>query len=197
MEDHHPEISEDRLFFFEREEIIVDDFDATGFILDIGGGGQGVIGKLKGEQVIAIDPSKRELEGAAAGPLKIIMDATNLQFLDGTFSTAASFYTLMYIKGTDDHKKAFSEVFRVLTPDGRLLIWDAVFPPRFDEDKDIAVFPLTVQLPDEEIDAGYGVLWPEEGRDMSYYVGLAKNAGFEVVSQRESGQMFFLELRKP
>ena len=197
MEDHHPEISEDRLFFFERQEVVVDDFDATGFILDIGGGGEGVIGKLKGEQVIAIDPSKRELEGAAAGPLKIIMDATNLQFLDGTFSTATSFYTLMYIKGTDDHKKAFSEVFRVLTPGGRLLIWDAVFPPCFDEDKDIAVFPLTVQLPDEEIDAGYGVLWPEEGRDLSYYVGLAENAGFEVISRRESNQMFFLELRKP
>ncbi len=197
MEDHHPEISEDRLFFFEREKIVVDDFDATGFILDIGGGGRGVIGKLKGEQVIAIDPSKRELEVAAAGPLKIIMDATNLQFLDGTFSTATSFYTLMYIKGTDDHKKAFSEVFRVLTPSGRLLIWDAVFPPRFDEDKDIAVFPLTAQLPDEEIDAGYGVLWPEEGRDLSYYVQLAENAGFEVVSRRESDQMFFLELRKP
>lgn len=197
MEDHHPEISEDRLFFFERQEVVVDDFDATGFILDIGGGGEGVIGRLKGEQVIAIDPSKRELEGAAAGPLKIIMDATNLQFLDGTFSTATSFYTLMYIKGTDDHKKAFSEVFRVLTPSGRLLIWDAVFPPRFDEDKDIAVFPLTVQLPDEEIDAGYGVLWPEEERDLSYYVQLAENAGFEVVSRRESDQMFFLELRKP
>lgn len=197
MEDHHPEISEDRLFFFEREKIVVDDFDATGFILDIGGGGRGVIGKLKGEQVIAIDPSKRELEVAAAGPLKIIMDATNLQFLDGTFSTATSFYTLMYIKRTDDHKKAFSEAFRVLTPRGRLFIWDAVFPPRFDEDKDIAVFPLTVQLPDEEIDAGYVVLWPEEGRDLSYYVGLAENAGFEVVSQRESDQMFFLELRKP
>ena len=197
MNSGHPEISEDRLFFFERQEVVVDDFDATGFILDIGGGGEGVIGRLKGEQVIAIDPSKRELEGAAAGPLKIIMDATNLQFLDGTFSTATSFYTLMYIKGTDDHKKAFSEVFRVLTPSGRLLIWDAVFPPRFDEDKDIVVFPLTVQLPDEEIDAGYGVLWPEEGRDLSYYVQLAENAGFEVVSRRESDQMFFLELRKP
>jgi len=63
VEDHHPEISEDRLFFFEREEVVVEDFEATGFILDIGGGGRGVIGKLKGEQVIAIDPSKRELEG--------------------------------------------------------------------------------------------------------------------------------------
>ena len=197
MEDHHPEISEDRLFFFEREEVVVEDFEAAGFVLDIGGGGRGVIGELKGEQVIAIDPSKRELEGAAAGHLKIIMDATDLQFLDESFNTVTSFYTLMYINETDDHKKVFSEAFRVLIPGGRLLVWDAVFPPRFDEDKDIAVFPLTVQLSDEEIDAGYGVLWPDEGRGVAYYVELAKRAGFEVVLQKEDGQRLFLEVRKP
>ena len=101
MEDHHPEISEDRLFFFEEQEVIVSDIDAPGYILDIGGGGRGVIGTLKGEQVIAIDPSRRELEGAPAGPLKIVMDATDLQFLDGAFSAATSFFTLMYIKGSD------------------------------------------------------------------------------------------------
>ena len=69
--------------------------------------------------------------------------------------------------------------------------------PRVDEEKDIAVFPLTVKLPRAEIDTGYGVLWPEEGRDLSHYVQLAESAGFEVVSQRESEQMVFLELRKP
>lgn len=42
---------------------------------------------------------------------------------------------------------------------------------------------------------GYGALWPEEGRDLSYYVQLAKNVGFEIVSRRESDQMIFLELR--
>jgi len=88
MSDHHPEISEDRPFFFEKQEVIVNDFDSAGYILDIGGGGEGVIGKLKSEQVIAIDPNKRELQGAAAGPLKIIMDARDLQFLDFTFNTA-------------------------------------------------------------------------------------------------------------
>lgn len=103
VKNHLPEISEDRLFFFEREEVIVDDFDTVGLILDIGGGGRGVIGELKNQQVIAIDPSKRELEGAVDGPLKIIMDATNLQFLDETFHTATSFYTLMYIKTFDAH----------------------------------------------------------------------------------------------
>jgi len=196
VEDQHPEISEDRLLFFEREELVVDNFDATGFILDIGGGGEGVIGKLKGEQVIAIDPSKRELEQAAAGPLKIIMDATDMQFLYETFNTVTSFYTLMYIKEVDAHKDVFGEVYRVLTPGGRFLIWDAIFPPRLDEKKDIVVFRLTLKLSEEEIDAEYGVLWPEGGRGVAYYVELAESAGFEAVLQREEGQRFLLELRK-
>ena len=101
MQDHHSEISENRLFFFDREEVVVDDFDAAGFVLDIGGGGEGVIGRLKGKQVVAIDRSKRELKEAAAGPLKIVMDATDLQFLDQSFGTATAFYTLMYIKEVD------------------------------------------------------------------------------------------------
>ena len=197
MKNHHPEISEDRLFFFEREEVIIDDFDTVGLILDIGGGGRGVIGELKGQQVIAIDPSKPELEGAADGPLKIIMDATNLQFLDETFHTATSFYTLMYIKTFEAHEKVFVEVYRVLASGGRFLIWDANFPARFDKQKDIAVFPLTVKLPKEEIDTAYGVLWPENGRIVSYYLQLADDAGFEVVSTREDGQQLFLELQKP
>ncbi len=196
MNDHHPEISEDRLFYFEKQEVIVNDFDSPGYILDIGGGGRGVIGKLKGERVIAIDPSKRELEESPVGPLKIIMDARDLQFPDGTFSTATSFFTLMYIKGTD-HEKVFSEVFRVLKSGGLFLIWDAIIPQRLDEDKDIAVLPLLVKLPNEEIDAMYGVLWPEEEQDLSYYVRLAENAGFNVVAQREKDGVLFLKLRKP
>ena len=196
MNDHHPEISEDRLFFFEKQEVVVNDFDSAGYILDIGGGGEGVIGKLKGEQVIAIDPSKRELEGAAAGPLKIVMDAKDLQFLDGSFSTATSFFTLMYIKAPD-HEKVFSEVFRVLVPGGVFLIWDVIFPQRPDADKDVAVFLFLVKLPHEEIDAGYGMPWTEEGRDSSYYVNLAEQVGFIVVDQREEDHQFFLKLQKP
>jgi SAM-dependent methyltransferase len=196
MNDHHPEISEDRLLYLEEQEITVNDFDSPGYILDIGGGGEGVIGRLKGEQVIAVDPSRRELEAAAAGPLKIMMGATDLHFLDRTFSTATSFFTLMYIKGPD-HEKVFGEVFRVLIPGGRFLIWDAIIPHRHDEAKDIAVFSLSVKLPTEEIAARYGVLWPDEERDLSYYVRLSDTVGFSVATEEEEGRVFFLELRKP
>ena len=166
-------------------------------ILDIGGGGEGIIGRLKGRQVIAIDPSKRELEEAAPGPLKIVMDAADLQFLDESFNTVTSFYTLMYIKDLETQRQVFAEVYRILRGDGRFLIWDVILPHRETEDKDVAVFVLAVKLGEEVVEAGYGMLWPEEGRRSSYYVELARSAGFEVVLQKEEGRRLFLELRKP
>ena len=39
----------------------------TGSILDVGGGGEGIIGRLYGEQVIAIDNCQEELDEAPDG----------------------------------------------------------------------------------------------------------------------------------
>lgn len=77
--DQHKRPSPDQIYRFEKQEVTVHDFDAQGYILAIGGGGEGVIGQLRGQQVIAIDISKRELEGTPPGPLKIIMDARSLR----------------------------------------------------------------------------------------------------------------------
>ena len=189
--------ADDRTHTFERQHVVVSGLPASGYILDIGGGGGGIIGVLAGERVIAIDRLKEELEEAPAGPLKIVMDARELQFLDGAFRTATSFFTLMYIK-TEDHRRVFEEVFRVLAPGGRFLIWDTVLPPRTDEKKDIAVFPVTVKWADgKTISNNYGVRWPSEGRDAVYYQQLAEEAGFGVVSQCITGQHDYMDLRKP
>ena len=52
----------------------------NGRILDIGGGGEGIIAQFKGESVVAIDPNKKELEEAPSkGDLKIVMDAKDLK----------------------------------------------------------------------------------------------------------------------
>lgn len=194
--DQHKMPSQEQIYRFEKQEITVHDFDAQGYILAIGGGGEGVIGQLKGKQVVAIDISKRELEETLPGPLKIVMDARDLKFLDSTFDTAASFFTLCYIDGSD-HEKVFEEVFRVLSSGGRFLIWDVIFSKRVDEKKDVAIIPLHVMLPSKEITTGYGVHWPEKPRDLAYYVHLAEKAGFKVVSREEKQKWFFLELGKP
>ena len=78
---NNQKLETENIFFLEKQEVVVNHFDAAGLILDIGGGGEGVIGQLKGNQVIAIDPNKRELEEAANGPLKIVMDAADFSFL--------------------------------------------------------------------------------------------------------------------
>jgi SAM-dependent methyltransferase len=176
-------------------EVAVPDFPAEGLILDIGGGGEGVIGQLKGRQVVAIDLLKRELEEAPGGPLlKIVMDARALGFLDGSFDTATVFFTFMYIM-PDDHAKVFAELHRVLRPGGRLLVWDPVFPDTAAPEKPKIMYPLHVRLPGKEINTGYGV-GIREGQGADHFLELAKAAGFELVSRKDETGWFQLEFRK-
>ena len=63
------------------QSIELSPIEMEGLILDIGGGGQGIIGKLNGRQVIAVDTSERELRETQNEALKVRMDATDLKFL--------------------------------------------------------------------------------------------------------------------
>jgi ubiquinone/menaquinone biosynthesis C-methylase UbiE len=184
---------------FERQEVAVAGFDASGYILDIGGGGEGIIGRVKPSQVVAIDLFKEELLQAPPGPLKIVMDATDLKFLDGSFKTATAFYSLMYMK-PDVQKKVFGEVFRVLEKGGRWLIWDTEIPAAMETGTRGPVFRFTFKLPKETVQTGYGTSWPDKQMDMAYYAALAVEAGFRVVVGHQTGgglSNFSLELRKP
>ena len=183
----------------EREEIVLSDFASSGYILDLGGGCRGTIGRIKGEQVVAIDLSMKELNEAPSGFLKIVMDASDLKFPDKSFRTVTAFFALMFMK-PEIHEKVFSEAYRVLSPGGEWLIWDATIPLRAAAGDNTFTIHLHTKLPKETIDYGYSVMRLDVERNTEYYGRLAEQTGFKVAKTEVLGQnrkAFFMHLKKP
>ncbi len=192
----HSPISMEELYFFPQHELSIEPLEARGAVLDLGGGGEGVIGRLMGDRVIAIDVSRGELTSAPEGPIKVEMDARDLKFLPGTFDLVTSFFSLMFIEG-QDHEAVFSEVLRVLVPGGRFLIWDSDLPTCPDPSRNRAAMPLRIRLPLEDVETSYITPWPAAPQDLAYYSALAERVGFDILEAREEGQVVLLDLRKP
>jgi SAM-dependent methyltransferase len=184
--------------FMERAHVITGQqvemtpIEADGFILDIGGGGEGIIGKLNGRQVVAIDLSEQELKETENEALKIVMDATDIKFLPSTFDVATSFFTLLYIP-RDKQEQVFTEVHRVLKDNGKFLIWDVNIPENV-EGKAFFVVSLEVLLPGETVTTGYGV--PLARLDLEPIKDLAGKTGFGIVDEWCSDETYYLELVK-
>jgi ubiquinone/menaquinone biosynthesis C-methylase UbiE len=185
-----------RVYTYERQELAVEDFPAPdGWILDIGGGGEGVIGRIKGSQVVAIDLYSWGMNRTPPGPLKIVMDATDLKFLDGSFGTVTSFFTLMYMN-PEQQQKAMKEAFRVLKPGGRLRVWDVQLPVSPDPRKDVATYPFRFRLPREMVETAYGTFFPKQPMNLEHYIRLGQAAGFTVEERAAAGNTFRLVLVK-
>ena len=189
---------EQRLHMLEPQVMPVEDFEADGWILDIGGGGEGVIGQLKGSQVIAIDHLKGELVEAPDGPVKLVMDARALALSSATYETATAFFSFLYLRTEADVEAVLSELYRVLRPGGRLRIWDMDMPDRpADKMKDLIGIELRIQLPQREISTTYGSRWYTPPRSLVTIVALAESLGFEVGEQYRAASTYKLTLRKP
>jgi ubiquinone/menaquinone biosynthesis C-methylase UbiE len=195
MKDTKRTLRRQDLHFLPKQKIVLNDFSAEGYILDIGGGGEGVIGQLKGKQVVAIDSNPFELIEATDGPLKILMDARELKFLDNTFNLVTAFYCLMYMT-EQDHKQVFGEVFRVLKDEGLFRIWDVQLTSQDNICKPGFAIPLEINLPDKMINIGYGWYWPEVNYDMDYYTKLSEQVGFTIIQKSLVKSSISLVLRK-
>ena len=176
----------------EQQTIEIKSIITDGFILDLGGGGEGIIGKLNGMQVVAIDKRSEELEETDNDALKVVMDATDLKFLDNSFTAATAFYTLMYIPN-DQIPKVLAEAHRVLRPGARLHIWDADIPEK-SGDKKHFVIPLKIVMPDETVETGYGSSLKKQSAQTLRE--LAEDAGFKTVKVEDREHTFYLELEK-
>ena len=162
-----------------------------GRILDIGGGGEGIIGRLYRDQVIAIDNRQEELDEAPDGFEKMLMDAAQLQFEDAAFDHVTFFFTLMFMDSATQ-QRAVAEAVRVLKPGAALHIWDCEIPSAYPEPFCINV---DICLPEETLHTTYGI-GKLDVQSAASIAAICKDAGLAEMMREQNGDCFHFVLKK-
>lgn len=173
-------------------KIILDKDELSGTILDLGGGGEGVIGRICGGRVTAIDNRQEELDEATAGARKLLMDARKLQFPDEAFDCVTSFYTLMYIQ-REDHGAVAREAYRVLKSGGIFHVWDGEIFSAYPEPY---LAELDIDAAGEAIRTTYGIIKENAAQDADWVTEVCVRAGFTPVQRVEEAGHFRLAFQK-
>ena len=163
-----------------------------GRVIDIGGGGEGVIARAGGARIVAIDKYVSEIHEARAKALDVpwmVADATELPYQSSCFDSATAFFSCMYMP--DDVKEnVFKEARRVLKRGGEFWIWDAHMAPK----GNVFAIRLQVDLLDgHTLNTVYGV----QAKDQSAATicGLLQEAGFETEVITNQGHWFFIKAK--
>ncbi len=97
-----------------------------GRVLDVGGGGEGVIAQVGGARIVAVDRYLSEIDearGKAPASTWMVADATALPCPNRCFDHATAFFSCMYMPD-DVKQRVFRETRRVLKKGGEFWIWD-------------------------------------------------------------------------
>lgn len=164
-------------------------------ILDLGGGGEGVIGQLCREKVTALDLRQDELDEAPLGPIKVCGDARNMPFEEKSFESATAFYFFLYVLPSD-HLHVLKETYRILRPGGILYIWDSVVSVPDSVKRDLFVVPVTVVLPEKTVNTAYGVSWKNHPLSLDDFRNKILEAGFQINQFSLNEEAFYFECQK-
>lgn len=165
-----------------------------GRVIDIGGGGEGVIAQVGGASVVAMDKYLSEIDearGYSPNAQWLVADGTAMPFESHCFDHATVFFSGMYM--TDDVKeKVFREASRMLKKDGELWIWDARMAPK----GEVFAIRLGVDIPgNRTINTTYGVR--AKIQTPASVSSQLREAGFDPQTITDNRHWFLIKARKP
>ncbi|MBN2230904.1 MAG: class I SAM-dependent methyltransferase [Candidatus Thorarchaeota archaeon] len=177
------------------QDIALKPVDTHGLILDIGGGGEGLVSRIAGSKVCAVDYRLDEIrEARIHDPPSnwFVTDGQALPFRDSSFNLATLWFSLEYMRDWSTKKKVLSEAYRALKTSGKI----SILASEIDCKEDIFVFHVNFILPDgTPVKTGYGV-WGGQGQTPETLTALLRELGFGEIEIEENDWWFRIHASK-
>lgn len=163
------------------QQITLKRLNPEGLILDIGGGGEGLVSRIEGKRVCALDIRMSEIREAqihGAPANWIVGDGRNLGFSNSSFDEVTLWFSLGYMRNWDTKRRVLEEARRVLKEQGSISIMATKIPESTEE----FVFWAHFILPDGTVSkTGYGVRG-NQGQTMESVIKLLEKLEFKILS---------------
>jgi len=177
------------------QKITLEYIQTEGLILDIGGGGEGLVSRIVGSKVCAVDIRMSEIrEAQIHGPPAnwFVGDGQALCFQDKVFDVVTLWFSLGYMSDWSIKQCVLEEAHRVLRNTGRLSILASNIP----ESCERLIFWGHFTLPDGTVSqTGYGVKGGQD-QTLERVVDLLKDIGFKIQSQEDNEAWFKIKAIK-
>lgn len=171
------------------QKISLKELSTEGLILDIGGGGEGLVSRIGGEKVCAVDIRMSEIREAqihGAPANWFVGDGQRLGFKDASFDTVTLWFSLGYMREWNIKLRVLEEAKRVLTKQGEISILASKIP----DSAERFVFWAHFTLPDGSISqTGYGVRG-NQGQTLEKIVDLLNDLEFKISNTEDHGGWF-------
>lgn len=178
-----------------QQEITLNQIQGTGRIIDIGGGGEGLVSRIEGTRVCAVDIRMSEIREARIHdpPANwFVCDGQTLCFKNNSFQIATFWFSLGYMSDWRIKENVMKDVHRVLERDGLV----SIRASKIDCDEERLIFRVTYTLPDGTLSqTGYGVKG-NQNQTISTISKLLVDTNFEIVNQVDTNHWFQITARK-
>lgn len=167
-----------------------------GLIVDIGGGGEGLVSRVETTRVCAVDISLNKIREALIHGLVsqwLLSDGRALPVKDDVFDVATLWFSLGYIQDWKVKNQLMSELVRVLKPSGCISIIGA----KIDCNEARFILRAHFRFPDGTVSQmSYGMRGAQE-QNVDSVAEMLRQTGYQDIAFEDNGHWFRIDARVP
>ncbi|MFO7837448.1 MAG: class I SAM-dependent methyltransferase [Candidatus Thorarchaeota archaeon] len=178
------------------QKITLPSLPDDGLILDIGGGGEGIVSRIWCERVCAVDIHLNKIRQAYIYPVGrtnwFVCDGAKLCFEGGAFGAVSLWFSLAYMQTWNKKKAVIREAYRALSTNGVLSVLGAEIGNQHEKH----ILRVRFELPDGTISqTGYGLMG-NQTQTLGETEQALREAGFSITNTEEHAYWFRIDSAK-